>query len=262
MKRISKIFFGATIVALLFAFKKDSWHPRISLQGDTNLAYTFKVDNTVYDQQFFSGEVKSKLSMLFEIDLLLSLVENNEYATTLTVNHIVVEQSMGSMNSVYDSYIDDTTGVSGVLSKELKPVLSNKAVGVVNAFGVFTEKPTSEDPTGSLVNALSGLFFDFPEQKEIEVGDTWDVVRGGATTNVLHLNLVKLKSKTALVSYNFTVVDSSQTKISIEVNTFGEIQFSTETGLVENYNETQEYRTYTSKALLGSIQTKIDKVEP
>ena len=262
MNKFSNIFFGATIVALLFAFKSDSWSPRLIIEEDTTVEYIFKVDNTVYDQQFFTGEVKSTLSMLFEIDLNLSVLENKNISTKLTVDHIVVEQNMGSMSSIYDSYIDDTTGVSGVLSKELKPVLSSEATGELNSYGVFVEKPASTDPTGSLENALSGLFFDFPKRDEIKVGDRWKVVRGGVATNTLELELIELKSKTAKVHYNFTLLDSSQVKTVIEVNTQGQIEFSTETGLVEKYNETQEYKTFSNKALLGSIQTKIEKVEP
>lgn len=262
MKRKS-LFLSLLAVVVLSAFSlsngfsSDGWLAQIVLEGGSaKFDYTIDVTNKRFEPAGETSTETQSTQMKFEILAQLQQSEDKNIDVEVSAYHIVVEQKLGSITQFYDSYSATYTGVAERLHETLQPVLESKSKVTVNTSGKILSGPESDDPTGSLNNLVEGLFFDFPTA-ELKDGDSWVVQRGGETPNPVTMVLVEETRKVAITEYKMSTVDSSSGS-ELTVNTYGIISFDKETGMIQSYEENQEYLSVDG-IKLGSILTKITR---
>jgi hypothetical protein len=251
----------AFVVFSAFSFSgtlaSEGWLAQILLpEGSAKYDYTIDVTNKRFEPAGKSSEETQSTQMKFEILAMLQEQSDKTIDVEVSAYHIVVEQKLGSITQFYDSYSATHTGVAERLHESLQPVLESKSNVKVNASGKILSGPESEDPTGSLNNLVEGLFFDFPSA-ELKSGDSWVVQRGGETPNPVTMVLVEESRKVAITEYKLSTVDSSSGS-ELTINTYGIISFEKETGMIQSYEENQEYLT-AEGVKLGTILTKITR---
>ncbi len=239
------------------ALEGEGWLAQLLLpEGKAKYDYTIDVTNKRFEPAGESSVETQSTQMKFEILAQLTKQGDQTIDVEVSAYHIVVEQKLGSITQFYDSYSASHTGVAERLHESLQPVLESKSNVKVNSSGKILSGPESEDPTGSLNNLVEGLFFDFPTA-ELKSGDSWVVQRGGETPNPVTMVMVEESRKIAVTEYKMTSVDASSGN-ELTVNTYGIISFEKETGMIQSYEENQEYLTKEG-IKLGTILTKISR---
>jgi|GEM_PF-4854684 len=240
-----------------FGMASNGWLGQIVVEEDvSNYDYTIDVINKRFEPAGKTSVETQSTQMKFEIFANLKTLSEDSIGVDVSAYHVVVEQSSGSLTQYYDSYGSEFTGVAEMLHEQLKPVLESSSKAVVNSSGKMLHSPESDDPTGSLNNLVEGLFFDFPKT-ELSRGDSWVVQRGGETPNPVTMVLSEISKKTVVAEYKITKVDTSS-GVSLKVNTIGIVAFSAKSGMIEKYEENQEY--FSEEGIkLGSISTKISR---